>query len=132
VRDRGRGNLVCRLYGGAKRKVPSGNGIVVACGRVSVIRPGRAVERADIPGAKVDVTWTCGLHVLLFLRFAVWLGRGRTTRDAWFLTRLGLVAKAYPGNNMMHNESVGMEKKGERERDPPGAARGGCCVGMRE
>jgi len=33
---------------------------------------------------------------------------------------------------MMHNESVGMEKKGERERDPPGAARGGWCVGMRE
>ncbi len=62
-----------------EQEVPSGNGIVVACGHVFVIRPGSAVEWADMPGAKVDVTWTCGLHIHLFLGFALWLGHARIT-----------------------------------------------------
>jgi hypothetical protein len=67
-----------------------------------------------MPGAKVDVTWTCGLHILLFLRFGLWLGRVRVTSYDRFVLRPALVATAYPGSNTVHSERKGTAERGRR------------------
>lgn len=78
------------------------------------------------------MTWTCGLHILLFLRLLLWLGRDRTTLYDRFFLRLAPVAMVYPGNNMVHRGSRGMVKEGETGEDALGWGNEWRGVNMRD
>lgn len=82
------------IRGNKGQCVPSGNGIGLACRHVFVIRPGSAIELADIPGANVEVTasrWICGLHILLFVTFAPALRRApNISSQGWLSPPLAL------------------------------------------
>ena len=62
--------------------------------------------------------WICGLHILLFVPFALGLGRARTTPQGWLLLPLALAASACPGDEMVHNGSTGTAEKREGEGEP--------------